>query len=72
MSDLIKIEGEKSLVRELHSKAILNTDRNEVSKYNRQKMHMEKNTSMAKDVEVLKQDIQEIKELLMSFIKEIK
>lgn len=64
MVEVVKITGENNLLRDLHSKAILNTDTNEVSKYNRQRSHMEKNILIANDVEKLKEDMESIKQLL--------
>ncbi len=66
--ELVKIEGERNLVREIHSKAILNIDRGEVSKYHKQKKLMEKNTSLVSDVESLKSELSEIKFLLQSLL----
>lgn len=64
MEQVIGIEGHPNLQRDPRSKAILNTDRSELSRYKQQSNMLERNRNLAEDVDVLKQDMAEIKNLL--------
>ena len=68
MHDLVKIEGEKFLIRDMHSKALLNTNLDEINTYERQKTMIQNNQKIAEEVESLKQDMITIKNLLLQLL----
>ena len=70
---LVKIDGNNGLVRDTHSKAILNTDRVGLEKYlaDREialKQHQEK-TDLKDKVDRLETDMSEIKSLLQALVQ---
>jgi len=65
MTDYYKVEGNDSLVRDVSSKAIINTNVKEYQNY------VEKRNMMAKqkqEIDSLKKDMSEIKEMLATLI----
>jgi len=73
MSEYLKVEGNPSLVREVSSGAIINTNYSEFENYmkNREialarKNQLEQNTD---EINNIKQDISEIKQMLQMLIK---
>lgn len=68
MTSLIRIEDNKNLVRDIHSKAVLNTDRNGLNEY-LMKRELAKKQQLEKEenklrLEKLENDMAEIKSLL--------
>ena len=65
MTRFLKVQGNDSLVRDVSSKAIINTNSKEYQNY------VEKRNMMAKqkqEIDSLKKDISEIKEMLATLI----
>jgi|TARA_B100000085_G_scaffold197293_1_gene180943 hypothetical protein len=72
MNNYIKVESDESLVRDLDSNAIVNTDKDEYQKFlnlseKRYKEKMEYE-NLKTDVKSLKDDLNEIKSLLKSIV----
>jgi hypothetical protein len=63
----IKIEGEEDLVRDNKTQAVLNTNNNSLEAY---KMRRDAQRNMLNDVNSLKEEISEIKNLLYQLITE--
>lgn len=72
MNDYLKVENENSLVRDLNSNAIINTNRSDYDKFLSlsQKKAQEKKEydELKSDVKSLKDDMSEIKSLLKSIV----
>ena len=72
MNDYLKVENENSLVRDLNSNAIINTNRSDYDKFLSlsQKKYQEKKEydDLKSDVKSLKDDMNEIKSLLKSIV----
>ena len=72
MNDYLKVENENSLVRDLNSNAIINTNRSDYDKFLSlsQKKAQEKKEcdDLKSDVKSLKDDMNEIKSLLKSIV----
>ena len=72
MNNYVKVESDESLVRDLDSNAIVNTDKDEYQKFlnlseKRYKEKMEYE-NLKTDVKSLKDDLNEIKSLLKSIV----
>jgi hypothetical protein len=69
----LKVEGNNSLVRDVESKAILNTNMYEYEEYMaHKKLALDKKTQIdhqAADINMLKQDMLEIKQMLSMLVK---
>ena len=69
MSDTIKVQGHTHLVRDLKSQAIINTDSNAYARYMARKAKQSKKDdeirSVIRDVNELKNEMKEIKNLLV-------
>tara|TARA_Y100000361_G_scaffold131175_1_gene127677 strand:- start:569 stop:793 length:225 start_codon:yes stop_codon:yes gene_type:complete len=72
MEKYIKVESDKSLVRDVDSNAIINNDKSEFDKFIElsRKKHEEKRKfdNMRSDLDTLKQDMNEIKTLLRNIM----
>lgn len=72
MSDYLKVENENSLVREINSNAIINTNRSDYEKFlnlSKKKFQEKKEyEDLKSDVQSLKDDMSEIKSLLKSIV----
>ena len=72
MNNYIKVESDQSLVRDLDSNAIVNTDKDEYQKFLNlsEKRYKEKveYENLKTDVKSLKDDLNEIKSLLKSIV----
>jgi triacylglycerol esterase/lipase EstA (alpha/beta hydrolase family) len=70
--DYLKVEGHSNLVRDNRTKAILNLDMDEYNNYQRLKKIKEKEINRVKqlesDVSGMKNDLDEIKNLLRSLV----
>ena len=69
MSDTVKVQGHTHLVRDLKSQAIINTDSNAYARYMARKAKQSKKDdeirSVIRDVNELKNEMKEIKNLLV-------
>jgi len=73
MSKYLKVDSDTSLIRDMGSGAIVNTNKGEYDKFMslsrkkfQEKQEMEK---LKDDVDIIKTDIEEIKTLLLSIVK---
>jgi hypothetical protein len=62
----LKIKDEEELIRDVKTQAVLNSNMSSLEKY---KARRNKEREMNDDVQSLKKDMQEIKELLQQLIK---
>ena len=73
MSDTLKVEGHTHLVRDLNSNAIINTNQSEYQLYMQRVKVREKQSDQlrgaVKEINNLKKDIREIKELIKEIVK---
>ncbi len=69
MADSVKVEGHTSLVRDLKSQAIINTDSSAYARYmarkRKQKAKNDEIREVIRDVNELKTEMREIKDLLI-------
>ena len=69
MADSVKVEGHTSLVRDLKSQAIINTDSDAYARYmarkRKQKAQNDEVREVIRDVNELKTEMREIKDLLI-------
>tara|TARA_B100000902_G_C27202061_1_gene859602 strand:- start:824 stop:1048 length:225 start_codon:yes stop_codon:yes gene_type:complete len=72
MTDYLKVENENSLIRDLNSNAIINTNQSDYEKFVNlsRKKHQEKKDyeDLKSDVKSLKDDMSEIKLLLKNIV----
>ena len=70
-----KVEGNKSLVRDEQTKAILNTNKTEYDNYitlrNIKKSEVDRMQQLESDVSNMKNDLDEIKDLLRSLVNKL-
>jgi len=73
MSDTLKVEGHTHLVRDVNSNAIINTNKSEYQLYMQRVKVREKQSDelrgAVKEINNLKKDIREIKELIKEIVK---
>ena len=73
MSDTLKVEGHTHLVRDISSNAIINTNQSEYQLYMKRIKVREKQSDelrgAVKEINNLKKDIREIKELIKEIVK---
>ena len=73
MSDTIKVEGHTHLIRDVNSNAIINTNQSEYQLYMQRVKVREKQSDelrgAVKEINNLKNDIREIKELIKEIVK---
>ena len=73
MSDILKVEGHTHLVRDVNSNAIINTNQSEYQLYMQRVKVREKQSDelrgAVKEINNLKKDIREIKELIKEIVK---
>jgi len=73
MSEFVKVEGHTSLVRDISSNAIVNTNKSEYQIYMARRLQREKQNDelrgAVKEINNLKSEIREIKNLLKGLIK---
>lgn len=62
------VEDRPDLVRDLNSKAILSIDKEKLSEYKNKKIQNEKNYIYNKELNNIKQEIFELKKLMLNFI----
>lgn len=72
MSNFVKIEGKDSLVRDMATGAIINTSRTDYENYlNKRKIYQKINEEVKKntdDIQNIKSDISEIKNILIALL----
>ena len=73
MSDILKVEGQEHLIRDVKSNAIINTDKTEYSLYmqrikTRQKDN-DKFKNAVREINNLKHELREIKTLIKEIVK---
>lgn len=61
---MIKIEGQKHLVRDPHSKAILNTNRQKIEEYRLKTEAIKKQKEQEQEIQNLKVQVNEILQIL--------
>lgn len=78
MTDYLKVKDHPGLVRDKNSNAILNTDQTALNKYREERERLLKVKNAVEDTELLKrevaqtkQDINEIKQMLMKLMEKI-
>ena len=73
MSDILKVEGHTHLVRDVNSNAIINTNKSEYQLYMKRIKVREKQSdklrNAVKEINNLKSELREIKELVRKIIK---
>ena len=73
MSEFKQVEEERDLIRDMHSKAIINTDRNayEVAKRRADEAQRQRDVmrETAREINTLKSEMHEIKHLLQELVK---
>ena len=73
MSDIIKVEGHTHLIRDVNSNAIINTNQTEYQLYMKRIKVREKQSdklrNAVKEINNLKSELREIKELVRKIIK---
>lgn len=68
MSELSKVEGHQGLYRDETSQAVINTDREQYELY---KKRRESLRAQREEIDVLKSDVSDIKQLLTTLIEKI-
>jgi len=72
MNQKIRVEGQPNLCRDKYSRALLNTNVNEVITAKNRRKERERLSGLEETVGSLKQNITELKDLLNNLIREIK
>lgn len=67
--DKLKVEGREDLVRDTYSKAILSTDISALQQHRQKKEFYKSLVSQKDDINILKAEMQEIKDLLKQIVK---
>lgn len=74
MTRYLKVEGNSSLVRDVETMAILNTNRTEYENYMRKKEAMETSKEAierhSQEINTIKQDLSEIKEMIYALLQD--
>jgi len=66
-----KVKDYDKLVRDMKSKAILNTDRNALQEYKKKMENIKKFSEIENDVSSLKQDMADIKEIMYKILEKV-
>ena len=69
MTKYLKVEGREDLVREVNSKAILSADLRKLQEHREKKEFFKSLMSQKDDINTLKSEMQEIKDLLQQIVK---
>jgi hypothetical protein len=73
MGDVLKVEGYNNLVRDIQSKAIVNTNRSEFKMYmsrtNQRVDQQDTIRSVCREINNLKKELREIKDLIREVVK---
>lgn len=74
MSEVVKVKDNPNFIRDIETNAILNTDNNGLEQYKQRRKIMLKQQceydNMKNEVDSLRSEIVELKELLISLVKE--
>ena len=68
MTDVIKVKDHKNLVRDSHSRAIINTDKNGYMAYLKKKQKAERLEHVESKVYDMQNDIKDIKQMLQQLV----
>jgi hypothetical protein len=71
MSEYLKVKDRPDLVRDMHSKAILNKDVNALNKYREERDFKLRLANVVEEHNNLKKDVSEIKDLLTKILERI-
>ena len=73
MSDFIKVEGHTDLIKDTHSKAVINTNRSAylaaVQRKKTFEMHRDGLRDATREINILKSEMHEIKSLLVKLVE---
>jgi hypothetical protein len=69
--ETVTINNHPNLQRDLHSKAILNTNRQAIDKYNRESKMATIHKQKIDDVDILKKEMQDMKNMLMIILQKL-
>ena len=69
--NLINIDGESALVRDKNSKAVLNTDNEGLKAYKLQQSRIDKFIKYESDINTLRTEITELKDLIQGLVNKI-
>ena len=64
----LKVKGKPNLVRDTHTKALLNTDTSHIRKHDKRMKDIQHQEQIDKDIDILKNDIGEIKSMLKQIL----
>jgi hypothetical protein len=70
--EYVKIKDSPSLIRDLHSKAILETNMNAVQRYEQQRKLFDERNNQKEEIINLKEEVSEIKQMLKIIIDSLK
>jgi len=74
MSEIVKVKDNPNLIRDLNTNAILNTDNNALKQYKKSRKYVLQQKceydKMKEEVDCLRNEIIEMKQLLVSLVKE--
>lgn len=68
----VEIKNKENLIRELGSKALLNTNSDEINRYHQQRKLLEKNRNISEKMETLENRMDKIEDLLEKILDRIK
>jgi hypothetical protein len=69
MMKYMKVKDETNLVRDVHSKAILNTDKDILKKHDMKMRQVEKDKRQNEEINSLKDEINELRKLIENMFK---
>lgn len=72
MTEYRKVVDRKGLVREMHSKAVLNTDHEALLEHRKKKAVLKEVMTNSQKINQMENDIQEIKRMLFSIVEKTK
>jgi hypothetical protein len=72
MKQFAKIADHKFLIRDMYSKAILTTDTSVIRKHDKRMLDLQEKEARTEEINTLKQDMKEIKDLLRYLITGVK
>ncbi len=72
MTQFAKVIDHKYLIRDLYSKAILNTDISIVKKHEKRIMDLQKEESREKEINTLKSEVLDLRNLILNYINKNK
>lgn len=69
--DFVKINDSNSLIRDLHSKAILETNNQALIRYQQQQKLFEQRNKQLTEIDTLKQEVSDIKDILKIILEKL-